>query len=378
MTPGDVAAIVPHELGPAPIQHAYNEFTFLWRFLPSLFIGANRDRLEIDLPWHRWRTVGPPAAPCSRSNHLRCPTEPATGVPVVRLRGGSRVPDMTEPADASAASDPTPLTPEEKAERSSSFGNAASLYERFRPGPPVESVEWLLTDRPSTVVDLGAGTGALSRLLLDRVPAVIAVEPDDRMRGVLEQNLPAVTAVPGRGEFMPLSDNSADAVLASSSWHWVDVVPALREVARVLVPGGTLGAVWSGPDPEGPFLMQAQALLGAGTSPDADGRAVPSGRSDIAEMVFDAQRFETVLAIPDGEPFTEPVQHVHRWDIALNADELIGLLGTFSRIIIMPEEQRTALLAEVRRLLRKGLGVEGAVTVDVTYRSEAWRTRLLD
>jgi len=297
---------------------------------------------------------------------------------VLRLRRGSRVPDMTEPTPARAASGPTPLTPEERAERSSSFGRAASLYERFRPGPPVQSVEWLLADGPSTVVDLGAGTGALSRLLLHRVPSVIAVEPDDLMRGVLEQNLPTVTAVAGRGESMPLSDDSADAVLASSSWHWVDVVPALREVARVLVPGGTLGAVWSGPDPEGPFLMQAQALLGAGTSSDTDGGAVPGGGSDIAEMLLDAQRFETVLAIPDGEPFAEPVQHVHRWDIALNADELIGPLGTFSWIILMPEEQRRAVLAEARRLLRDGLGVEGEVTVDVTYRSEAWRTRLLD
>ncbi len=51
MAADDVASAVPDEVGPAMLQHAYNEFTFLSRFPPSLFIGANRDRLEVDLPW---------------------------------------------------------------------------------------------------------------------------------------------------------------------------------------------------------------------------------------------------------------------------------------------------------------------------------------
>jgi hypothetical protein len=237
-------------------------------------------------------------------------------------------------------------------------------------------VEWLLAEKPSTVIDLGAGTGALSRLLVDRCTSVIAVEPDNRMRVVLEQNLPAVITVAGRGESMPLPDDSADAILASSSWHWVEAVPGLREVARVLAPGGTFGAVWTGPDPEGPFLMQARALLAAETATNnEDGPAV--GSSDIAEMVLDGQRFETALTIPDGQPFAEPVQQVLHWDVALNADELIGLLSTFSWIILLPEGQRAAVLAEARRILRDGLGIAGEITVDVAYRSEAWRTRLL-
>jgi hypothetical protein len=65
------------------------------------------------------------------------------------------------------------------------------------------------------------------------------------------------------------------------------------------------------------------------------------------------------------------------WDVALTADELIGLLGTFSWIITMPEDRRTHVIAEARRLLRDGLGISGDVTVDVQYRSEAWRTQLM-
>ncbi len=163
-----------------------------------------------------------------------------------------------------AETQPTELSAEQKAERAGSFGGIADHYERYRPGPPVEAVGWILPEGAHTVVDLGAGTGALSRLLVDQVDEVIAVEPDARMRSVLTDAVPGVRAVEGRGESMPLPDASADAVIASSSWHWVDLVPGLHEVGRVLVPGGVLGVVWSGPDPDGAFITEAQALLRGG------------------------------------------------------------------------------------------------------------------
>src|ERR1700733_13743444 len=157
--------------------------------------------------------------------------------------------------------EPTPLSAETKAARASSFGGAATLYERYRPGPPVEAVEWVLPERGRTVVDLGAGTGALTRLLIGRADEVVAVEPDDRMRAVLAEAGPGARAVAGRGESTPLPDASVDAVLASSSWHWMDTVPTLLEVGRILVPGGTLAVMWSGPDPDTGLIAQAQALL---------------------------------------------------------------------------------------------------------------------
>jgi hypothetical protein len=87
-------------------------------------------------------------------------------------------------------------------------------------------------------------------------------------------------------------------------------------------------------------------------------------------------RIETVLRIPEGSPFAPPEQQVLTWDIALTADELIGLLGTFSWIITMADDRRAHVLSEARRMLQDGLGISGDVTVDVLYRSEAWRTHL--
>jgi hypothetical protein len=97
---------------------------------------------------------------------------------------------------------------------------------------------------------------------------------------------------------------------------------------------------------------------------------------DLGRVVMDTEnRIETVLHIPEDSPFAQPEHLVLCWDVALTADELIGLLGTFSWIITMPDEQRTRVVSEVRRLLGDVLGISGEVTVDVQYRSEAWRTR---
>ena len=267
-------------------------------------------------------------------------------------------------------------TGDQKKLRSGSFGEVASTYERFRPGPPAAAIAWMLPPAATSVVDLGAGTGAMTQELVGTVDRVVAIEPDDRMRGILASKLPEVTALRGTGESMPLPDSSVDAVLASASWHWMEADRALEETARVLVPGGTLGVVWAGPDPDGPFISQAQAMLTQMSSGQATPAAGPEPDLDLGRVVMDTEhRIETVLRIPDGSIFGQPEHQVLTWDVALTADELMGLLGTLSWIITMPEDRRTHVVSEARRLLRDELGISGEVTVDVQYRSEAWRTR---
>lgn len=213
---------------------------------------------------------------------------------------------------------------------------------------------------------------------MDRVAETIAVEPDDRMRSVLLDQLPGARALKGRGESIPLPDGYADAVVASTSWHWMELLPTLREVARVLVPGGTLAVLWSGPDPDGEFLSAAQSVLNERMDRDLDKDGDESaGKASglIRDALQRQQHFS--LEIPEGEPFAQPERKDFGWSLPLSADQLVGLLGTFSWVISLSEEERSQIFDGARRLLREFLGVQGDVTVDLEFRSEGWRTRLL-
>jgi SAM-dependent methyltransferase len=257
-------------------------------------------------------------------------------------------------------------SPQLREERAGSFGSVAEEYERFRPGPAPIVVEWLLPAGAETVVDLGAGTGALTRLLVGRVPEVIAVEPDARMREVLAANVAGVSVRDGRGDDIPLADAGADAVLVSSAWHWMDSDSTAFEVARVLRPGGRLGVVWSGVD------WGASALAEVRQRALAAGRA---GTGSLAAMVAGGgARPERALRLPERAPFGPPEHELLHWEQELSADQLVGMLGTYSRVILLPDEQRRLIAEEARRLLGEIAGLHGAATVKLPFRGQCWRS----
>lgn len=119
------------------------------------------------------------------------------------------------------------------------------------------------------MLDLGAGTGKLTRLLAARYARVLAVEPDDAMRALI----PAGEPLAGRAEAIPLADGSVDAVFAAEAFHWFDGERALGEIARVLVPGGVLALLSNRFAPEDHLLPEG--LLPKDPEP---GRSFASGR----------------------------------------------------------------------------------------------------
>ncbi|GJG95205.1 class I SAM-dependent methyltransferase [Cupriavidus pauculus] len=131
----------------------------------------------------------------------------------------------------------------------SGFSSQADTYARGRPDYPAALGTWLrdtLGLAPGkTVVDLGAGTGKFTGLLLPTGASVIAVEPVDAMRAQLSAKLPDVRAVQGSAESMPLPDASVDAVVCAQAFHWFANTAAMHEIARVLKPGGRLGLIWN-------------------------------------------------------------------------------------------------------------------------------------
>jgi SAM-dependent methyltransferase len=262
------------------------------------------------------------------------------------------------------------MTPEERAARARSFGAIAEQYDRYRPGPPAEAVDWILGGGGTgvgTAVDIGAGTGALTRLLVERAARVVAVEPDARMAAVLHERVPGAEVREGRAEAIPLADASADAVVGASMWHWVDESRAATEVARVLQPGGVFGLLWSGADRShewvGGLLAQANP------------------RRDPREARNDPRRRRHEVHLPESAPFTPPETHLFQWTMAITVDELAGLAGTYSVVIRLPEPERTGLHDRMRAYLREHPPPPSVQAsddrIDLPMRCYCWRIRKL-
>ncbi len=248
----------------------------------------------------------------------------------------------------------------DRAARAFSFGAIAEEYDQFRPGPPVEAARWVLGEGRSTVLDLGAGTGGLTRALVALAPRVVALEPESRMRGVLARRSGGAAVLGGVGERIPVRDGTLDAVLASSSWHWMDPAVAGSEVARVLRPGGVFGLLWSGPDRSVPWVSE---ILG---------RRRPNAGRDWTE-----HRRRRTMVLPGTLPFTERETTVLRFSRPASRDDLAGLSGTFSVVILGGGPARDARVDAVRERARLHPEIaEGHVELPMVCR--CWRTYRTD
>ena len=145
------------------------------------------------------------------------------------------------------------------------FGAGAAAYEKGRPSYADDVVAWLI-DRLGiapgrAVVDLAAGTGKLTRLLVATGADLIAIEPVDAMRDQLVQVCPGVDAISGTAESIPLPATSVDALTVAQAFHWFDPAVALGEIARVLKPGGVLGIAFNERDVREPWVAELSKLI---------------------------------------------------------------------------------------------------------------------
>jgi SAM-dependent methyltransferase len=211
-------------------------------------------------------------------------------------------------------------------QRSLSFGAEAAAYERGRPSYPPEAIDWLLPPHARDVLDLGAGTGKLTTRLVERGLEVVAVDPIPEMLELLSGSLPETPALLGTAEDIPLPDDSVDAVLVAQAWHWFDPVRAVKEVARVLRPGGRLGLVWNTRDERSGWVKDLGHIIGHEDDP-----------------------FSRTIALP--EPFTDVERRQVEWTSYLTPQALIDLVASRSYCITSPDEVRSRTLDRVRELL---------------------------
>jgi SAM-dependent methyltransferase len=210
----------------------------------------------------------------------------------------------------------------------SSFALVADAYERARPGYPEEAVRWLTGDDPCDVVDLGAGTGKLTRSLVALGHRVTAIEPLPEMLELLVAAAPGAFDLLGSAEVIPLPDHSADVVTAAQAFHWFDHEVALPEIARVLRPQGQLALVWNTRDDREPWVTHLSETIGSETVESRDAET-PIRESGLFGPVESAT-FE--------------------WTQHLDRATLRDLVLSRSYCAIKPLEEQEKVLADVERL----------------------------
>jgi SAM-dependent methyltransferase len=244
--------------------------------------------------------------------------------------------------------------------RARSFGAIAADYDRFRPAPPDDALDWALPSDARDVVELGAGTGLLTRKLLARVRNVVAVEPDPRMREVLSQRTAGADVRAGQAEQIAMPDSSADAVIASSAWHWVDEQRAVPEVARILRPGGFFSLLWNGPDRRVDWMRALWA--GGQLLSEQDANSLDAARRD-----------RHLVDLGGTGAFAEPEVRRFEWTSPMSRQDLVGLAGTYSAVITMEEVDRRRYLDSVEEFLHSREEFFGLDKIPVPMRCQCWR-----
>lgn len=231
------------------------------------------------------------------------------------------------------------MNPDERDTHAYSFGAAASAYDEHRPDYPEAAVRWALELAPGRrVLDLAAGTGKLTRVLASLGLDVTAVEPDEQMLAELRSNLPSVRSLSGQAEDIPLLNSSVDAVVAAQAMHWFDMERAGPEIARVLVPGGTIGALWNFDDDRVPWVAELEQ-----TAENTGGATVSQWLSGSHEAHF------TTPALPGLFGGLEQAQFPHGQP--RTAASLTATIATHSRLLMMEPADRERVLSAVRTFL---------------------------
>jgi ubiquinone/menaquinone biosynthesis C-methylase UbiE len=232
------------------------------------------------------------------------------------------------------------------------YSKEAASYARGRPEYPDAMLEWLghIIKPEQHVVDLGAGTGKFTRLLLKTGAQVTAVEPVDAMREQLSRDLPSVTALAGTAERIPLPDGSAVAVVCAQSFHWFATKAALAEIHRVLKPGGTLLLVWNVRDESVDWVAALTTIM-----MPHEGDAPRFYKGDWRK-VFPAEGF--------GELIETKYRHQH---VGPAEQVVVDRVRSVSFIAALPDAQREQVIGEVRRLLTSHPALAGRAEICFPY-----------
>jgi SAM-dependent methyltransferase len=245
---------------------------------------------------------------------------------------------------------------------------AGAVYERGRPDYPAEAVA-CLAERAgivagARVVDVGAGTGKLARRLVATGARLVAVEPVAGMRATCHQVLPAVPVLGAAAEALPFRDGTLDAVVVGTAFHWFDSQRALREIHRVLRPGGRMGLVWLARDETVEWVARLVRMVDTYKRGDppryTDGRwrrAFDDAASAAAFTPLEERQF----------PFAHEVDR----------ETAVARVASTSFVGALSPDERQQVLERAAALLDTHPATRGLPTIPLPYRGHVyWCTRL--
>jgi SAM-dependent methyltransferase len=225
------------------------------------------------------------------------------------------------------------------------FGRTAREYELGRPLWPEEQLDRIVADlglgSEAVVLDLGAGTGKLTRALVSRFERVIAVEPDDAMLAVLQEIVPEAEARRGSAESIPLPDDELDAVFSGEAFHWFATPEALSEIVRVLRPNGALVVFWN--------IGLEYPELGEEVDALIDETMERGGVPGLPRVLSGEWRVPIAAA-----GFEELREDEIERELVTDREGWIANLLSVSSIAVQPDEDRDAFSARLRELVPPG------------------------
>jgi SAM-dependent methyltransferase len=228
-------------------------------------------------------------------------------------------------------------------ERRLSFGNAADDYERVRPGYPGALVQDVLAyaglaagDR---VLEIGAGTGKATRVFVAHGADMVCLEPDPEMARILRSVCPEVEVELVGFEDYVLPDRPFGLVISAQAWHWLDGAVRYAKTADALAPGAALAVFWNDYELPSPIRERVDAIWR---------RRVPTRGRDyqaVAELLAATGRDLSAAGFVDVE------ERRYAGSDGLDADGYLALLATTSGYLVLSDDLRAEVLAELREAL---------------------------
>ena len=243
------------------------------------------------------------------------------------------------------------------------FQAGAEDYERARPSYPAEAVAHLVGHTGlgpgRRLLDLAAGTGKLTRLLVPTGADVVAVEPVAGMREQLVAVLPDVVALDGTAEDIPAEDAAFDVLTAAQAVHWFDLPVALPEMARVLRPGGSLAVVFNVMDETVDWVR-------------AYHRAIDTGRGLPFRRYVETDFGDAISEVGGGR-FTDLQRYECRWTLPYDTEMLVDRAASVSVVASLEPEEKQGVLDDVRRLAATHPDLAGRPVIGFPYTTRVLR-----